>query len=495
VDGSEDISVQIWKGSVWSEPSFNPLDSVTDSYWWGFDVAYESQSGDAVMVWNNGSTGTTGISYRVWNGSTWSSESTITTPLTGEPKQMQLAAAPDSDEMVLIVSNSAGKDYAFVWNGSSWGTSTTLHNGTDNLTEVNVAYEQSSGDAMLVYGKLSDEMYYRIWNGSSMSGETAITVPTGTSTSSSSGWSTIASDPNSDRIVLGVHNQTNDGWVAVWTGSAWGSKLTVTTAGSGTNHPWMAVAFEGLSGDALVAYGESSRYVRYRTWPSGGSWGSEYSGPDLGTAEYPNSIMLYPRAGSNQIMLTAQDDDSDLELYPWSGTSWGDYVQPTTNTGETKNQPFIFFWDMIGSTGPPPSPPSSSSSPLPVAGPGGSGLMSGVEHIATGTTFSCASLTSGAAYCWGRNDKGQLGDNTKTNRTVPTQVVGSGGSGTLSHVGILSGSHSSGAFTCSTRTDPSLVANPAHHDEEVWCWGSNGSGELGDGTKTDRSYPVRVAGI
>jgi alpha-tubulin suppressor-like RCC1 family protein len=121
--------------------------------------------------------------------------------------------------------------------------------------------------------------------------------------------------------------------------------------------------------------------------------------------------------------------------------------------------------------------------------------MTGVAHIATGTTHTCASLSSGAAYCWGRNDRGQLGDNTKTNRTVPTQVVGSGGSGTLSNAGILSGSHSSGAFTCSTRTDPAVAANPARHDEEVWCWGMNSSGELGDGTKTERHYPVRVAGI
>ena len=153
------------------------------------------------MVWNNGSTGTTGISYRVWNGSTWGSETTITTPLSGEAKQMQLAASPDSDEMVLIVSNGAGNDYAFVWNGSSWGNSITLDTGGDNLTEVNVAYEQSSGDALVIYGKLSVAMYYRTWNGSSWSGESSIAVPTGTSTSSSSRWSTIASDPNSDRIV------------------------------------------------------------------------------------------------------------------------------------------------------------------------------------------------------------------------------------------------------------------------------------------------------
>jgi signal peptidase I len=492
VDSTRQIDGQMWTGSAWSALSFNPLGTVSDSFWWGFDVAYESQSDDAVIVWNNGSTGTASISYRVWNGSTWSSAETITTPVSGEAKQMQLAAAPDSDEMVLIVSNSAGNDYAFVWNGSSWGNSITLSTTSDNLTEVNVAYEQSSGDALVIYGKISDEIYYQTWNGSSWSGESYLTVPSGTSTLSSSRWSTIAADPNSDRIAIGVHNQVNDGWVAIWDGSAWGNELTVTNAGSGTDHPWMAVAFEGSSGDALVTYGETNRYVRYRTWQAGGSWGGELDGPDMGTAEYVNSMVLYPRSGSNDIMFVGQDDDSDLELYPWNGSSWGAYVQPTAGTGEVKNQPFLFLWDVIGITG---AAPSSSSSPLPVAGPGGGGTMTGVSHIATGTTFTCASLTSGAAYCWGRNDKGQLGDNTTTDRTVPTRVVGTGGSGAFGNAGLLSGSHSTGTFTCSTRTDPTYATSLARHDEQVWCWGRNDRGQLGDGTTTERHYPVRVNGI
>ena len=74
-------------------------------------------------------------------------------------------------------------------------------------------------------------------------------------------------------------------------------------------------------------------------------------------------------------------------------------------------------------------------------------------------------------------------------------MVGSGGSGTFGDAGLLSGSHSTGTFTCGTRTDPASAANPARHDEEVWCWGRNDRGQLGDGTTTQRLSPVRVAGI
>ena len=478
VDSSNQIDGQMWTGSAWSALPFNSLATVSDSFWWGFDVAYESQSGDAVIVWNNGTSGTAGLSYRVWNGSAWSSTSTITTPLAGEPNQMQLASAPDTNEMVLIVSNASGNDYALVWNGSSWGNSITLHTGADNLTEVNVTYEQTSGDALVIHGKLSDEMYYRTWNGSSWSAEGSITVPAGTTTSSSSRWSTIASDPTSDRIIIGVHNQVNGGWVAIWDGSAWGNKQTVTTAGSGTNHPWMAVAFEGMSGDALVTYGESNQYVRYRTWPAGGSWGSQQSGPDMGTAEYVNSMMLYPRPGSNEIMFVGNDDDSDLELYPWDGSSWGSYMQPTTNTGEIKNQPFLFLWDFVGQTG---APPASSTSPLEVQGHNGSTWSDAVD-IGLGEAHTCAVTSGGAAYCWGLNQRGELGDNSTTERSAPTRVVGSGGTGTLDSVDLIGGGY--GIHTCAAVADK----------EELWCWGRNNRGQLGDNTVTDRLYPVYARG-
>ncbi len=48
---------------------------------------------------------------------------------------------------------------------------------------------------------------------------------------------------------------------------------------------------------------------------------------------------------SNQIMLAVQDDGSDLNFVLWNGSSWGTPVEQETNTGEIKNQPFLFLWD------------------------------------------------------------------------------------------------------------------------------------------------------
>jgi alpha-tubulin suppressor-like RCC1 family protein len=51
------------------------------------------------------------------------------------------------------------------------------------------------------------------------------------------------------------------------------------------------------------------------------------------------------------------------------------------------------------------------------------GLPKAARAIATGGDVTCAILVDGTLWCWGRNDEGQLGDGTKTDRTTPKQLV------------------------------------------------------------------------
>lgn len=282
VDDNEELRGMIWDGSNWSAIPLNPLDTVSNSYWWGFDVAYEQSSGDAMLVWNNGSTGSASISYSVWDGSSWSTPTDITTPLSGEAKQIQLAANPNSDEMVLIASNGTSQDYAMVWDGSSWGNSQILSSsGSGNdRSDIYVTYESQSGDAMVAYGKGAAEVNFRLWDGTNWGSEGTLTEPSGVS--GNVRWTTMASDPNSDRIAIGVLTYSNEVWMSVWDGSSWETSLEASSSAPGTTYPVVAVAFESSSGQALATYGEGSSSVRYRTWSDGSGWSSEQTGPDIG---------------------------------------------------------------------------------------------------------------------------------------------------------------------------------------------------------------------
>ncbi len=87
---------------------------------------------------------------------------------------------------------------------------------------------------------------------------------------------------------------------------------------------------------------------------------------------------------------------------------------------------------------------------------------------------TCGLTTGGAAYCWGDNASGDLGDGTTVERDSPTAVTGG-----LTFRALAAG----GAHSCGL-TGAGVVE----------CWGFNGDGELGDGTTIDRLSPVAVMG-
>jgi len=103
-------------------------------------------------------------------------------------------------------------------------------------------------------------------------------------------------------------------------------------------------------------------------------------------------------------------------------------------------------------------------------------LTSGVSAIAAGLNHTCALTTAGGVKCWGANDYGQLGDGTTTARWTPVEVV----------------SLTSGVSAVAVGYFHTCVLTTARG---VKCWGYNGSGQLGDGTNTDRWSPVDVVGL
>jgi len=97
--------------------------------------------------------------------------------------------------------------------------------------------------------------------------------------------------------------------------------------------------------------------------------------------------------------------------------------------------------------------------------------------VSAGGAHACRVTTAGAAYCWGLNGSGQLGNGTTTNSPTPVAV-----SGGLTFTQVSAGAGSA-YFTCGVTTAGA-----------AYCWGYNGYGQLGNGTTTTSSTPVAVAG-
>jgi alpha-tubulin suppressor-like RCC1 family protein len=104
----------------------------------------------------------------------------------------------------------------------------------------------------------------------------------------------------------------------------------------------------------------------------------------------------------------------------------------------------------------------------------------------TGDGYSLAVLQSGRVAAWGQNTSGQLGNGTGTNSNVPVEVCAVGAAAPCS---AGNGNVLEGVRAVSAGGDHSLALLS---NGTVVAWGSNGSGELGNGTTTSSQVPVKV---
>jgi alpha-tubulin suppressor-like RCC1 family protein len=102
------------------------------------------------------------------------------------------------------------------------------------------------------------------------------------------------------------------------------------------------------------------------------------------------------------------------------------------------------------------------------------GTDTGWASVAAGYQYTVAAKADGTLWTWGGNTSGQLGDGTTTPRSTPAQVGNGAGWASVA-------APSANETTVAVKTDGTL-----------WAWGNNYSGQLGDGTYSNRAAPAQV---
>ena len=160
----------------------------------------------------------------------------------------------------------------------------------------------------------------------------------------------------------------------------------------------------------------------------------------------------------------------------------------------------------------------------PAGGPGGF-----PEHISTGTDNACVVMSTGVVQCWGEGSSGRLGDGDTLARDIPTPVIGLPSSaGSVSEVvggtatscavtstldvkcwgqyvgdgGSVTAVHTSAVETQPVATQVSAgwggcaLVHAGGLKTEVWCWGDDKNGQIGDGlTGIDAKSPRMVKNL
>lgn len=101
--------------------------------------------------------------------------------------------------------------------------------------------------------------------------------------------------------------------------------------------------------------------------------------------------------------------------------------------------------------------------------------------LTAGASHTCGLTTTGTVLCWGRNDAGELGDGSTTDRGVPTAIASVAGGNAF--IRLSAGDrHTCGVVSAGGATPVAVY--------RVYCWGSNDAGQLRTFTGAFSPTPV-----
>ena len=146
-------------------------------------------------------------------------------------------------------------------------------------------------------------------------------------------------------------------------------------------------------------------------------------------------------------------------------------------------------------------------------------------RVAVGELHACALDTTGAAYCWGANGLGQVGDGTTTDKTTPTVVLGGrtyaqiatglahtcaldnsgvafcwGASGQIGRTTVTTTDQATPAAVAGAQQFVSIAAGGWHTcgidtSGQTYCWGDNSYSQFGDGSTVSSQLPKLITGL
>ncbi len=347
----------------------------------------------------------------------------------GTADDVEPAWSPDGSR-IAFTSNRDGNWDLFVM-GADGGDVTQL---TDTATHEGNPDWSPDGTKLVFDRQVTSDNYDVLTMNAAGGGETQLTTQTGIDADPS--WS-----PDGTTIAFQSTRAAHPSDLEIYRMDADGTDQTrlTTSADSDTEPTWSPAGNQ-------IAF-RSRRTSAFRIYVMGATGTS----PDPTPITDGNNDAGPTWAPDDSYVAFSRSDDGDAEL--WLVSREGEFTKLTDNTDITDWQP---DWR--------PTPDTA---------------LTDVAEVSAGAEFSCALLADGQVRCWGYGAFGQLGNDATGDQYLPVAVTNTTGSGPLTGVTRLS---SGWSHSC-------VVVDGG----QVRCWGENGDGQLGNGSRTDSPRPVVVS--
>lgn len=207
----------------------------------------------------------------------------------------------------------------------------------------------------------SSNTWSRIWTGTTWSPALGSTPTSMSTTPGDSRWFREVSSPKTgEKIVALIDNKGSNDVIDVftWNGSSWGGgtpswTVTLSSTTADVTRPF-DVAYEEVSGDALVVYSDySTNQLHYRKRVAG-VWDGSSSNAGTGFDVYKRWVRLQPQFNSDSILVGYLNNNERVGAMIWDGSTDSFINQFSdasgTATSTSNDQAFDIAWETLSGT-------------------------------------------------------------------------------------------------------------------------------------------------
>ncbi|MDP1689184.1 MAG: hypothetical protein Q8L47_03575 [bacterium] len=334
--------------STWTTTNFLDVQNFSGTY---------LNNGDFMVIYSDN---TTIPRARIWNGSAWLAQTSLTNLGTSQiPNVIVARARPGTNEVMAVFFTQGSDSITQYYNGSVWSAitnhSTVAPLATKRLIDFDWSPMTTTKGAMIFANSGTDTtLTLKIWTANGTGGGSWGAVANSTASGGRLGAMSLKGRTGAEQFLACQKDANNDIYCyRASTTPAWTSptnNILTTTSQTGIQRSF-DLAYEAISGSlGLAVYSDNTVTPKYRKYnPTTNAFDAAASSIAVAGGGVLATVSLIPQPDTDDIMVLMGDANNDLRSIIWDGGSDALYTTPVGKTlnlhGITGSATTDFWYD------------------------------------------------------------------------------------------------------------------------------------------------------